>query len=118
MNIVRRGSAYNYGERTISFDGARFSVDAKGAVRIEATGVKDFTGESHHDYSVVLEPEDLIRMLNSLAASACANPSVAEQELSSALKSLVQLQYVVAGVAKLPNQALQPTGHKADPRLS
>lgn len=108
MNIVRRGSAYNYGKRTISFEGARFSVDPKGAVLIEATGVKDFTGESHHDYTVTLEPEDLVQVLSVLAASASANPGVAEQSLSSALKSLVQLQYVVAGVARCPNEALQP----------
>jgi len=112
MNIVRRGSKYNYGARAVTFENARFSCDSSGAVLIEANGVKDFTGESHHNYTVTLEPEDLVQVLSTLAACASANPTQVEQALSSALKSLVQLQYVVAGVAK----HLNTTGHKASPR--
>jgi len=118
VNIVRRGSTYNYGKRAVSFEDACYSCGPNGAVAIEAKGVKDFTGKSHHDYTVTLETEDVLKILGALADGALKNPALLEQALSPALKALVQLQYVAAGLASLPNQALNATGHKAGPRVS
>ncbi len=101
MEICRRGSVYNYGERSINFKGARFFVDSKGGVCIEAMKVKDFSGGSHHDYVVTLGSEDLVQIFNALAECACVNPDVVEHALSSSIKSLTQLQYVVSGIARL-----------------
>ena len=55
MEITRRGSTYNYGKRTVSLSEPRFSCEnGNASILIKASNVKDFTGESHNDYTVAL----------------------------------------------------------------
>lgn len=75
MEITRRGSAYNYGKRTMSLNNPRFSCDkSQASVIVESSNVKDFNGESHHDYTAILSSDELVEILNTLAASAMVDP--------------------------------------------
>ena len=104
MEITRRGSTYNYGKRTVSLNTPRFSCNtSQVSVTIESNNVKDFTGESHHDYTVVLSPDELVEIFNTLAASAMADPEKFENTLTPALKSLIRLSHIASGTVKTPN---------------
>ena len=100
MNITRRGATYNYGPRTVVLDNATASCSDAASVVLTASHVKDFTGKSHHDYTVTISAEDLVLILRCVASSAMANPVPFSQALSPVLKELVQLQLIAAGAVR------------------
>jgi len=103
VEITRRGSTYNYGKRTVSLNSPRVSCDkSQASVTIESNNVKDFTGESHHDYTAVLNSDELVEILNALATSAMGDPKKFESILSPALRSLIQLSHIASGTVKSP----------------
>lgn len=102
MEVIRCGSKYNYGERKVSLNNLRFSYDESlASVIIKSSGVKNFTGESRHDYTVILSSDELVEVVSVLAALAVIDPRKFEDILSPALKPLIKLGLVASGAVKI-----------------
>ena len=98
MKISRRGSSADFGQSNIQFKNPSVLwVEKDNCLKISCSKVKDFSTDSHHDYSAFLTTEDLEMLLKTIASAAIKNPSIFEQHLSSSLKSIMQLQAVVSG---------------------
>ena len=99
MKITRRGSAADHGPREIGLSSPTFQwSSSKACLSIRQGRVKDFTTSAHHSYNVEISPEEINAILEALAKTALADPKAIERHLASSLKSLVQLQSVVAGL--------------------
>ncbi len=102
MKISRTGSAADHGTREIAFPAPVIKwSNPKAALVIRQGRVKDFATSAHHSYTVEVNLDEVNAMLGALAKAALAEPTAAERNLAPSLKSLVQLQLIVAGLYAL-----------------
>jgi len=98
MKISRRGSSADFGQSSIQFKNPSVSwVEKDNCLNISCSRVKDFSTDSHHDYTASLTTEDIENLLKTISSAAIKNPTIFEQHLSSSLKSILQLQAVASG---------------------
>jgi ribosomal protein L25 (general stress protein Ctc) len=101
MKIARRSSSKNLGYRNISLEKCHFSYNKTATIlSIEGHSDKDFTGTTTHNYSITLDHDEIIKIINTLAAAAIANPNAFEETFSSTLKAFTQLSLVTSGIVK------------------
>ena len=80
------------------------------AVTAGGVASKDFTNSACHTYSVVLSPDEIHRVMSTLATAAMAQPEAFAHVYGGTLPELVQLQAVVAGVVRsAPGRDGDPT---------
>lgn len=100
MRIARRGATADHGWQTLKPKIKSLSWDrAQTSLLVETTPVKNFSGKSRHKYRVCLAANEVVLLLNALAESARSNPDTLGSDLAPALRSLVQLQALAAGIA-------------------
>lgn len=99
MKISRRGAAADHGPSHIEFASPSFSwVKSESSLKVTQGRVSDFSTNAHHSYTVRITAAEINMILRTLAAAALEDPAAFEKCFASSLKSLVQLQSVVAGV--------------------
>ena len=102
MKIARTGSAANHGTSEINLPTPKFEWSAaKSAIVIRHGRVKDFTTTSNHSYNIEVTAPELISLLETLALSALKEPDLIEKLFTPSLKSLVQLNQIVAGLHRI-----------------
>ena len=101
MQIIRSGSSANYGRSSISFKSPSFAwSETDSTVVIKQRRVRDFSTTANHDYVASLALEELAQILAVVAGAALSNPSLFDERMGSALKSVAQLHAVLAGVVR------------------
>lgn len=101
MQIIRSGSSANHGRSSISFKSPNFGWnESDSTITIKQRRVRDFSTTANHDYVVSLPPEELTQILAAVAGAALSNPSLFEERMGSALKSVAQLHAVLSGVVR------------------
>lgn len=69
-----------------------------GKLYIKELGIKDFSGNSFHNYTVYLEPNEIQEIIRTLALTAKRHPENVLKIVNSELKSLLQLSALAAGI--------------------
>lgn len=99
MQIIRSGSSANHGRSSVSFKSPSFGwSENDSTITIKQRKVRDFSTTANHDYVTSLSPEELAQILAVVAGAALSNPSLFEERMGNALKSVAQLHAVLAGV--------------------
>lgn len=103
MQISRHGTWSYHGKSIIELNSPDFSWDSKtSCVIIRQSRIRDFSGSSHHDYTISLSLDDVQRLLLTLSEGASSEPVAFEKALESSLKHLTRLQAIAAGI--VPSQ--------------
>lgn len=99
MVIGRRGSEKDHGQSTVKLENPRFSWDSKnGCIAITKTGVRDFTGQSKHDYHISVSLAELAEMLDTVSDDpAVDSPGAVASAFAKSLRSLMRLTTVSIG---------------------
>ncbi len=98
MKITRRGTLADHGPATIELKEPKFEWRSGGSnLVIVKAGVGDFSGKARHDYHVQVSASEICALLECLAVAAATAPSEIERALAPALKSTLQLTYIVSG---------------------
>jgi len=99
MKITRSGSRSNHGQSHIQFNAPRVAwVKTDSTITIRQSDVKDFTTTSHHSYVIRISAEEVNELFKVISAAAVCDPTYFEKALEPSLKSILQLQQVVAGL--------------------
>ncbi|WP_131038200.1 hypothetical protein [Pseudomonas jilinensis] len=99
MKIYRSGSTADHGETHVELSSPIFSWNkSESCLVVKKPGVKDFTGKSRHNYKVLIDINDLNKIMSLLAETALESPGPMEKYLEPSLKSILQLKAVVSGV--------------------
>ena len=118
MFIWRRGAERDQGYRSTSFNPSQIAWDtSSNAVVIAAYDVPDFTGESHHNWTISLSLREIQKMI--VAASTAIggdNSASVASEMAPALTSLLRLATEAAKdlIAKMPGA----TGGSLEPPVA
>jgi hypothetical protein len=103
MKISRRGSSADFGSSSIEINSPTYSWNKEDAcLNIKQTGVRDFSTESHHNYTLQLSFSDIQQLLNAISEAAIADPAKFEKELGQSIKSVVRIKAVLAGIVQQP----------------
>jgi hypothetical protein len=99
MKISRYGSSADHGVSTIALkDPTCGWSENLNVVTLKKSRVADFNTESRHNYTVTLSLQEIGNILEVVAEEALKNPDLFEKSLQQALKPLLKLQYVLAGM--------------------
>jgi hypothetical protein len=99
MKIIRSGARANHGQSQIEFNAPKFFwVKGDATITIRQSNVKDFSTSAHHSYTVRITAEEVNELLQVLSVAAASEPAFFEKALEPALKSILCLQHVVAGL--------------------
>ncbi len=100
MKISRRGASADFGESRIQFSTPTFSWNsANSCITIKQSGVKDFSTDSRHNYTVCLSLMEAQDLLQAISDAAISDPMLFVENLESSLKPLLRIQAAIAGVA-------------------
>lgn len=101
MKISRRGTYADFGTSSISLSKPKFDWAAeKFQLSIKDTAVSDFSTGSTHNYDIQIRSDEIVQILSVLAKAALSNPTLFEEKLGDALKSVTQLQAVLSGIVQ------------------
>lgn len=99
MKILRHGTSAFHSVSKIELNSPKFLWDSKAkCINVKESKIKDFSTNSHHDYTISLSLNDIQKMLVALSEGASSEPAFFEQHLESSLKPLTRLQATIAGV--------------------
>ena len=99
MKISRRGASADFGESSIELNAPAFAWNTTDApITIRQSGIKDFTTDSRHNYTLRLSLPEIQNLLQAISDAAISEPHIFEKGLEQSIKPLLRLQAVVAGV--------------------
>lgn len=99
MKFSRRGASADFGESRIQFNTPSFFwSSANSCITIKQFGVKDFSTDSRHNYTVFLTLMEVQSLLEAVSDAAISDPIIFEESFESSLKALLRIQAAIAGV--------------------
>lgn len=100
MKISRRGASADFGESSVDLDAPAFAWNPTAScLTIKKSKVRDFSTDSHHNYTVHLSLAEVQSLLIAISDAAILDPPTFERGLEESLKPILRLQAVVAGIA-------------------
>jgi hypothetical protein len=101
MKISRRGASADFGESRIQFNTPTFSWNAANScITIKQSGVKDFSTDSRHNYTVSFSLMEIQSWLQAISDAAISDPMIFEENFESSLKALLRIQAAIASVTE------------------